>query len=70
MFVTKASGEKQAFSEEKLITSIKRAGIPAMLHDQVINHIKSKLYENIPTSEIYKHVIEFLDSSSHPLSRA
>lgn len=69
-YVTKASGEKQPFNEEKLRLSIKRAGIPEMLHDQVINHIKTKLYENIPTSEIYKHVIEFLDSSSHPNSRA
>ena len=41
-----------------------------MLHDQVINHIKGKLYENIPTSVIYKHVVEFLDSSPHPHSSA
>lgn len=70
MNVTKASGEKQSFNEEKLRVSIKRAGIPEMLHDQVINHIKTKLYDNIPTSEIYKHVIEFLDNSSHPHSIA
>jgi len=68
--VTKASGEIQPFSEDKLRISIKRAGIPQMLHEQVINHIKSKLYENIPTSEIYRHVVEFLDKSTHPQSKA
>ena len=68
--VTKASGEIQPFSEEKLRILIKRAVIPQMLHDQVINHIKSKLYDNIATSEIYRHVTEFLDSSPHPHSRA
>ena len=67
--VTKASGEKEQFDEEKLRLSIRRANIPEMLHDQVVNHIKNKLYEGIPTSEIYKHVIEFLDNSSHPNSK-
>ena len=64
--VKKASGEKQLFDEEKLRRSIVRANIPETLHDQVINHIKTKLYDNIPTFEIYKHVTEFLGNSPHP----
>lgn len=68
--VIKANGEKQEFNEEKLRISIKRAGVPSELQESAINHIKQKLYEEIPTSEIYKHVGEFLGSSSHPYTRA
>lgn len=68
--VIKASGEKEPFSEEKINASIKRAGIPESLHEQVLAHVKSKLYENIPTSEIYSHITEFLKTSTHPFSGA
>lgn len=70
MYIIKATGEKELFSEDKLRLSVKRAGIPQDLLEKVVYHIKSKLYENIPTSEIYKHIIEFLENSPHPFSRA
>jgi hypothetical protein len=63
-YVIKATGEREPFSEEKVKNSIQRAGIPEELKTQVIEHVKSKLYENIPTSEIYHHITEFLDKSS------
>lgn len=69
-YVLKATGEKEEFNEEKLKTSIKRAGIPEELENQVIKHVKSKLYNGIPTSEIYQHIIEFLGASILPHSRA
>lgn len=59
--VIKASGQKEFFSEEKLRESIKRAGIPAGLEDKVVIHVKAKLYNDIPTSEVYKHITEFLN---------
>lgn len=68
--VIKATGEKEPFSEEKINASIKRAGIPQAIHQQVLEHVKSKLYENIPTSEIYSHITEFLRTSAHPFSGA
>lgn len=68
--VLKANGETEPFSEEKINSSIKRAGIPQSIHKQVLEHVKSKLYEKIPTSEIYNHILEFLKISPHPLSRA
>lgn len=69
MNVTKATGEKQLFSEDKLRLSIQRAGVPEDLCNQVIDHINTKLYENIPTYEIYKHITEFLSNSPHPYTR-
>lgn len=60
--VIKATGVSEEFSEEKLRNSIRRAGIPSSIQDKVLVHVKSKLYENIPTSEVYKHITEFLNS--------
>lgn len=66
--VLKASGQKEFFSEEKLRNSIKRAGIPARLEDKVVAHVKTKLYENIPTSEVYDHITEFLDKEPEKIT--
>ena len=69
-YILKANGEKELFSENKLLLSIQKAGIPKDLWENVVTHVKSNLYENIPTQEIYKHVTEFLENSPHPFSRA
>lgn len=68
--VTKATGQQEHFSEEKLRYSIHRAGIPDEIQHLVVNHIKEKLYEGIPTSEIYHHIIEFLDTSDKHFEKA
>jgi Holliday junction resolvase-like predicted endonuclease len=64
--ILKANGIKEPFSEEKLRDSIKRAGIPSELQSKVLSHVKSKLYENIPSQEVYRHVTEFLQNTPHP----
>jgi HJR/Mrr/RecB family endonuclease len=64
--VIKATGEREPFSEHKIENSIRRAGIPHEIQDQVLQHVKSKLYENITTKEIYRHIIEFLKNSPSP----
>ena len=68
--IIKADGSKEDFSEDKVIKSIRRAGIPDSHQEQVLAHVKSKLYENIPTSEIYHHIIEFLGSTDLPYAKA
>lgn len=60
MKVIKANGKSEEFSEEKLLASIKRAGIPENLQQEVLVHINELAYENIPTSVIYKHIQEYL----------
>lgn len=67
--VVKQSGEKEEFSEEKIKASIRRVGIDTALAQEVLEHVKNKLYDNIPTSEIYKHIKEFL-GHTHPMSVA
>src|SRR5664279_1416804 len=68
--VIKADGKKEPFSEEKVINSIRRARIPKPIQSEVLIHVKSKLYEGISTSEIYQHILEFLDNSAHPYSKS
>ena len=68
--VLKADGKLEPFSEEKLKDSIKRAGIPLQIQDQVLEHVKSRIYENIPTSEIYKHIEEFFGESDDDFSNS
>ena len=67
--VIKASGEKEPFSEIKVRNSIQRAGIPQEIQEQVLAHIKTKIYENIHTKEIYKHIVEFLETSPQPFNK-
>lgn len=67
--VLKADGTIEPYDENKLFSSIKRAGIPPEIHQQVINHVKSKLYENIPTSEIYSHIEEFFTKENDVYSK-
>ena len=67
--VVKATGDIEAFSHEKLLESIKRAGVDPRIHNQLINKIEEKLYDKIPTSQIYSYIIDFLDKS-HPLAKS
>lgn len=66
--VLKASGQLEPFNESKLRSSIHRAGIPNLLVENVVIDIKSRLYENIPTREIYKFILAFLQKSPYPYS--
>ncbi|MCL4353689.1 restriction endonuclease, partial [Patescibacteria group bacterium] len=57
-------------SENKLRESIKRAGVAEKIENRALVHIKSRLHDNIKTSEIYSHISEFLGQSSNPYARA
>lgn len=67
--VIKADRTKEPFSEEKVKDSIQRARIPQSVQQEALMHVKSKVYDGISTSEIYQHILEFLDTSSHPYSK-
>lgn len=68
--VTKANGKKEEFNDNKVMDSIRRAKIAKSIEDNVLRHVKSKIYEGIPTSEIYHHIIEFLGESESPFSKS
>lgn len=66
--VLKTTGEQEEFSKEKIIQSVKRAGVPDNLQGKVLKHVEEKLYENIPTSQVYHHVTEYLNNY-HPVGK-
>jgi hypothetical protein len=66
--VKKASGEYQPFSEEKVRSSLQRAGADEALISQILAHLQKKLYDGIPTQKIYREVYHLLNQLKHPLS--
>lgn len=68
--VIKANGEIEPFNEEKIRRSIERLRLERELQDQIVTHVKTKLYDRIPTSEIFKHIKEFLRNSKMPYAEA
>lgn len=68
--VIKADGTIEPYSEEKVKTSIKRAGVSPELQAKVLSDIKTKLYDNIPTYDIYGFITDALAHSSEPYSKA
>jgi hypothetical protein len=68
--VLKADGKSEDFSEQKLLDSIKRAGITENMQPLVVDHVKNNLYENIPSSEIYRHIEEFFGKSNDTPSKS
>ncbi len=69
MLVVKADGTTEEYQEIKVIDSIRRAGIPRQLQQNILDHINTKVYDRIPTSEIYHHILEYLDTSPEPFSK-
>ncbi len=70
MNVIKANGSIESFSEEKVLSSIKRAGVPQSLQFHILENVRNKIYNNIPTTEIYKFIMESLDRSSQPMTKS
>lgn len=68
--VIKADGTQEPFSEEKVLSSMNRAGVPKELQSQLLEKIKGKLYDNIQTWEIYQYIQEALGESNQPYARA
>jgi len=67
--VVKSDGSIEPFRQEKVRASIQRAGISDEIQNLAVAHVKAKLYDFIPTSEIYHHISEFLDKSAQPFNR-
>lgn len=58
--VRKASGELEAFSEEKLYNSLKNAGASESLINWVMDQIKPHLTQGITTRKIYREAFKLL----------
>jgi len=61
--VKKSTGKPQTFSQDKYIKALIRAGADPSTAKQALKTIKPKLYDLIPTSEIYQLTKQFLQQA-------
>lgn len=62
--VTKASGEKSPFSEEKVRKSLRKSGADNEQIDFILQEIRNQLYDGMTTHNIYKIAFSLLKSGS------
>lgn len=62
--ITKASGTKEPFSEEKIIRSLSKSGLSPDTANQTVDYLKQHLGEGMTTSSIYSHVASFLQKNA------
>jgi hypothetical protein len=60
IFITKSSGEKEAFSFQKLSKSLQRSGALPDEIEQIIETVKNTFYDGITSREIYKNAFQQL----------
>lgn len=67
--VLKSSGETQPFNPEKVKRTILRSGANEYTADRIIREVERKLYDGIPTREIYRLVKDLLEKEAPAASR-
>ncbi len=68
IFITKASGEKEVFSSEKLQSSLMSAGANVELARKIVDEMKDRIYSGMPTKKIYRHAFQLLRKHSRHLA--
>ena len=66
--ITKASGERVAFSSEKLRNSLERSGANNETIDAIIKEVETQLYDGIPSKVIYQVAFDLLKRLSKPFA--
>lgn len=68
IIITKASGETEVFSSEKLQSSLMSAGADAELALRIVDEMKDRIYSGMPTKKIYRHAFQLLRKRSRHLA--
>lgn len=68
ILITKASGDKVPFIEEKLSRSLSRAGADEMQIQEIIKEVSGQLYEGISTKKLYHLAFSKLKEKSKHLA--
>jgi hypothetical protein len=68
IYVVKADGTKELFDVEKLERSLKKAGASTRSVQDILEHIKSHLTNEISTHDLYKHAFELLHKEEKPIA--
>ncbi len=64
--IVKKDGTKEPYNEEKIRISATRVGVPSSLQNDMLMVIRDRLYDGIPTVEIFSMIKEFLRQSDSP----
>lgn len=64
--ITKHDGSKEPYNEEKIRASATRVGVPEALQNDMLMRIRDRLYDAIPTHEIFSMIKEFLREVGSP----
>lgn len=62
--IVKASGEKEPFSEEKIIHSLAKSGLSEDTAAQTVDYLKSHLKQDMTTKSIFGHVSNYLHENA------
>ncbi|MCF8362620.1 MAG: restriction endonuclease [Prolixibacteraceae bacterium] len=65
VLITKASGEQEPFSPQKLAGSLERSGADSDIIDQIVSDIQSWITDGMNTHKIYKHAFSLLRSRKY-----
>lgn len=69
ILIKKSSGEKEPFSVEKLINSLRKAGADEDVIQQVSSDIQSWIYDGVTTQKIYQKAFSLLKKKkNHPVA--
>lgn len=68
IYVTKASGAKSVFSEDKIRRSLQRTGATHEQINAIIKEVTSHLYEGITTKKIYRMAFDLLREGSRHIA--
>jgi len=68
ILVRKASGDEEPFSEEKLKNSLKNAGAPEEIIEEVTDDIMQWIYEGVSTRKIYARAFSILQQKKNHLA--
>lgn len=64
VFVTKHNGSRQLYDQQKVLSSILRSGAEKKQAINILGKVEAKLYDGIPTKELYQIVIEEIKKTS------
>lgn len=60
--VVKADGLSEEYSEQKIVESARRVGVPSNLLDPMLSEIRSKLFDGIHTYDIFHIIQKYLET--------
>ena len=67
VYIVKANGRSEEFSDKKLVDSLTRAGASQDVCDKISRHITGEIKDGMTTSAIYKHAFDLLHKFESPV---